>query len=57
MFNSNSFRANIVTLYKKIEWQKCLKQVIPTLLEYIQKGLSRDILVFKKTIFVCIIPI
>ena len=57
MSNSNVFRAKIVTLYENIKWQKCLKQAIPTLLEHIQKGLSRAIFVFKKTIFVCIIPI
>jgi len=55
--NNNSFKANIVTLYENIKWQECLKQVISTLLEHIQKGLSRAIFVFKKTIFVCIIPI
>ncbi len=54
MSNSNVFRAKIVTFYEKVKWQKCLKEPIPTLLEQIQKGLSRDIFVFKKTIFVCI---
>jgi hypothetical protein len=54
MSNSNVFRAKIVTFYEKVKWQKCLKGLIPTLLEQIQKGLSRDIFGFKKTIFVCI---